>query len=158
MRIVVLSDTHGRIRNFEKIYRKQPGADLFLHLGDGNAEVEMMRGEHPNSAFVTVRGNCDFGSDEPDEKLMVLEGKRIFFTHGHRYMVKAYLDRFLERAREENADIALFGHTHIAFCEYLDGIYVMNPGSAERPRNGLPQFGIIDLTANGVAAYLSEIN
>lgn len=157
MRIVVLSDTHGRTTNFEKIYRKQREADLFLHLGDGNAEVEIMRVSHPKSAFVTVRGNCDIGSVEPTEKLMVLEGKRVFLTHGHRLSVKVNLDGLLETARAEHADIALFGHTHLPFCEYLDGIYVMNPGSAERPRRGPATFGMIDILETGIATHIAEV-
>ena len=157
MRIVVLSVTHGRVRNFKKIYQKQSRADLFIHLGDGGEEVDMMRVEHPRTAFVTVRGNCDYYSDEPYDKLMVLDAARVFLTHGHRYSVKSGLGALLEAARAQKADIALFGHTHTPFYEYSDGLHIMNPGSAERPRRGRPGFGIIDITKGGVVAFLAEL-
>ena len=153
MRIVVLADTHGRIRNFEKIVRTQPEADLFIHLGDGGDEVEKMRVEHPALAFVTIKGNCDFGSDEPPDKLMVLGEKRIFLSHGHKYYVKSGLDAFLKAAEAQEAEIALFGHTHQPYFEYINGVYVMNPGSAERPRQNRPSYGVIDITEGGVAAF-----
>ena len=158
MRIIVLSDTHGKIRNFRKIYLKQKDAYLFIHLGDGESEVVSMRTEYPNSSFMLVKGNCDFSSTEPEEKLIVLNNKRIYMTHGHKFNVKRCLDSFFETAMENRADIALFGHTHIPLCEYFNGMYVLNPGSAEFSRNGIPKFGIIDITDSGdTVAYLSDI-
>lgn len=157
MRLIVVSDTHGRTEQFERVFQKQSRADLFLHLGDGEADVEIMRGRHPESAFVTVRGNCDIWSAEPPEKLMELAGRRVFFTHGHTYSVKHGLDRFLEAARSRNADVALFGHTHLPLSEYRDGMYVVNPGSAGFPRSNTAKFAVIDLLESGVAAYLSDI-
>ncbi|MCL2539517.1 MAG: metallophosphoesterase [Oscillospiraceae bacterium] len=157
LRIVVLSDTHGRVRNFEKVVKKQPSASFFIHLGDGGAEVEIMRADHPRTAFVTVKGNCDFSSDEPYEKLMVMNEKRIFFTHGHQYSVKSGLSAFLSAAKARDADIALFGHTHQPYSEYADGVYIMNPGSAERPRRGRPSYGVIDVTDAGVFLFHVEL-
>lgn len=157
MRIIVLSDTHGRLRNFNKVYLKQSSADVFFHLGDGLDEVESMRNAHPAAAFVAVRGNCDYNSSEPSEKLLVLENKRFFLTHGHEYSVKSGLDKFIEKAKEQRADAAIFGHTHQSFLQYLDGMYILNPGSAERPRRGKAQFGVIDITGGALTVHLSNI-
>ena len=60
-------------------------------------------------------------------------------------------------ARKNGADILLYGHTHIAFTDYDDGLYIMNPGSCGRPREGLPSYGIIDITKAGVAMHTAEI-
>ena len=152
-----MSDTHGRIKNFEKIRLKQPGAELFIHLGDGLAEVDTMRANHPGSAFTAVRGNCDFSSSEPYEKLLVLEDKRIFLTHGHRYSVKSGLDRLMEAALLNRADVVLFGHTHQPYIKYQSGMHILNPGSAERPADAKPKFGIIDIINGCVSAHLSDI-
>ena len=157
MRIVVLSDTHGRTSNFERLWRKQQKADLFIHLGDGVAEVETMCALHRETAFVTVRGNCDFGSTEPTEKLMELEERRVFFTHGHRYGVKGGIGPLLAKGLDRNADVILFGHTHSSYCQYIDGVYVINPGSLEFPRDGRPSFGVIELASDGMYAFLRDL-
>ncbi|MFQ7716848.1 MAG: hypothetical protein ACLRIT_10360 [Blautia sp.] len=57
-----------------------------------------------------VPGNCDC-SQEPVERILLIEGKRILICHGHTFNVKAgYLN--LEYAAEERrVDAALFEHT-----------------------------------------------
>ena len=35
MRVVVLSDTHGRVERIKKVIEQQPQAELFIFLGDG---------------------------------------------------------------------------------------------------------------------------
>ena len=49
-------------------------------------------------------------------------------------------------AREEKADILLFGHTHNAMTYYEDGLYVMNPGSCS---GYMASYGYIDITDKG---------
>jgi putative phosphoesterase len=55
--------------------------------------------------------------------------------HGHRYSV--YYDRYrlIAAAAAANADVALFGHTHVPFSAQEGGIYLINPGSVGRPRS-----------------------
>ncbi|MFR3419646.1 MAG: metallophosphoesterase family protein [Eubacterium sp.] len=48
----------------------------------------------------------------------------------------------MPRPKRRNADIVLFGHTHNQYTEYLDGLYIMNPGSVGM--NG--DYGVIDIT------------
>ena len=42
MRIIVISDTHQYYRNFETIVLRNPDADMFLHLGDGESEYQLL--------------------------------------------------------------------------------------------------------------------
>ena len=49
-------------------------------------------------------------------------------------------------ARDEKADILLFGHTHQAVTEYYDGLYLMNPGSCHGYG---ASYGFIDITDKG---------
>ena len=104
-----------------------------------------------------VSGNCDWGTDKPDYDIIKFGGKTIFFTHGARFGVKGDLNIAKLFARKNEADILLFGHTHIAMTDYDDGLYVMNPGSCGRPREGLPSYGIIDITEAGIAMHTVEI-
>ena len=56
------------------------------------------------------------------------------------------------RARE--ADIVLYGHTHIAYTGYEDGLYILNPGTA-RPAGG--SYGMVDITPAGVVLNVVKV-
>ena len=81
-----------------------------------------------------VAGNNDFCSEYPKEKIVTIGKHRIFMTHGHKYRVGYGIDNLVYKAMENNADIVMFGHTHVPMVRYEDGIIVVNPGSATQPR------------------------
>ena len=93
----------------------------------------------------------------PTVGLEVLEGKRIFYTHGHTYGVKYGTSKLSEAARLNKYDIVLYGHTHIAKILYEDGIYIVNPGSCSSPREGRASYAVIDITENGIMPVIIEL-
>ena len=149
MRIVVLSDTHGDHYHLEQAVASQPKADLFIHLGDGERDLEEIAALFPEKKFEFVSGNCDFGSQTPHENELMAGGKRIFYTHGHQYHVKYGISGILDEGRRRKADIVLFGHTHVPLTFYEDGLYLMNPGSLGHPVEGKPTYGVVDITKGG---------
>jgi uncharacterized protein len=157
MRIVVISDTHGDLSDFELAINQQPRADLFIHLGDCERDVDDVKSVYPDKQFVVVSGNCDFGTITPPEDETVVCGKRIFYTHGHTYNVKYGYTSVVDEARRRRADILLFGHTHLPFSSYENGLYIMNPGSIGHPAQGGPSYGIIDITGAGVVLNIVEV-
>ncbi|WP_077369670.1 metallophosphoesterase family protein [Anaerosalibacter sp. Marseille-P3206] len=147
MRIFVVSDTHGRINEFVRYAKKLEKPDLIIHLGD-NVEDAYQIEKEMKVDTVVIRGNCDFVSNDIEsEKLLKIKDKNIFITHGNKYNVKYDLTRLLYKAEEVEADMVLFGHTHIPFIESEKyGIIVMNPGSPTLPRGSSDySFGIIDI-------------
>ncbi len=158
MRAVVFSDSHGDYDVLEKIMeRHKDNGDIFIHLGDGERELELIQYVYNDKKIYFVSGNCDWGTDRPDYDIITFAGKKIFFTHGARFGVKDDLNIVKLYARKNEADILLFGHTHVAMTEYDDGLYIMNPGSCKRPRSGGPSYGIIDITDAGIAMHTAEI-
>ncbi len=155
MRIIVVSDTHGSYDRLYKIVMSNiQTADAFIHLGDCVEECKNLISNFPNLAarFYFVKGNCDFGSDAPAFKIIdIIPGHRIFAAHGDRYGVDFDTNIIVKAAREQGCDIVLFGHTHVRFCSYEDGVYILNPGSASRPRDGKPaSYDFIDFTPAGI--------
>ncbi len=150
MRIVVFSDSHNNYFALRDIARVQTEADVFIHLGDGEREFEYLCTNFPFKELFCVRGNGDFGSLSPTERVLNLGGKKIFITHGHTYGVKRGLDDLKRRAREQEADIAMFGHTHLPYTAYEDGIHYLNPGSVSLPLRGAPSYGVVDITEAGI--------
>ena len=132
MKILVLSDSHSTL-SFMRRCIDAVKPDAVVHLGDHFDDGEAMREEYPCLRFYQVPGNCDRYRTPPHAREilnMPLYGVRIYMTHGHIHRVKQVLGLLLRDAREAKADIALFGHTHCAYCQQeSDGLWVMNPGS-----------------------------
>ena len=146
MRIIVISDTHGREYRVRDIIESQPEASALICLGDGVKNVEDIMEEYPNMGFFAVRGNCDSAPHLRDFDIINLGGKEILIAHGHTYGVKFGLESFINTACVLGVDIALYGHTHIADSTYLDGLYIINPGSVGKgnPKKSYATIDIVD--------------
>ena len=150
VRIAVFSDTHGDVDHMERAVRRER-PDLVLHLGDLCRDFEELQARMPRQTMQNVCGNCDGFSLTPDQRVLQVEGRRLLMTHGHRYHVKASYNSAVFAAREAQAEFLLFGHTHIPFCEELEGLWVLNPGSCQGRRG---TYGIIELSGGGVTCCI----
>ena len=132
-KVLVISDTHGRTKNLEKILPLVQPIDQLLHLGDVGNDVDYIEviAECP---CCFVAGNNDFYSTLPRERLIKLNGVPIFMTHGHYHYVNARKDIIRSVAVQREARIALFGHTHVPYLEETEGLLLANPGSLSLPR------------------------
>lgn len=157
MRIVVISDSHRRTGVIDKILSAQSTARHVFFLGDNTRDIEDFDILYPDKIFHIVSGNCDAFSLFPTVGLEVLGGKRILYTHGHTLSVKYGTQRLLEAAKQNNCQIALFGHTHISKVLYEDGIYCVNPGSVSSPREGRASYAVIDITDKGIMPIIIEV-
>lgn len=129
MKIAVFSDTHKHINGvLRTIVREHP--DLILHLGDHYADAQRIHEQFPEIPMEAVPGNCDYAPSLDETKLLEYEGFRLMITHGHRYSVKYQLDSLLNAAYFQQANLVLFGHTHRALHTVVEGIHLINPGSA----------------------------
>lgn len=154
MRILVVSDTHGSDSDLRRALLAQPKAEVVVHLGDGEAELERAKHSFPEKMFLQVRGNCDWGSALPAAGEYTVDGVKIFYTHGHLYGVKSGLYSAVCAARERGAQVLLFGHTHNALTDYDEGLYLMNPGSLSGWK---PTYGTLDLTPSGIVTNIVNL-
>ncbi|NMM63237.1 metallophosphoesterase [Clostridium sp. P21] len=144
MVIGVISDTHRYVWVIENAIKKLENVDVLIHLGDNVQDVTEIK-KYYKGEIINVKGNCDFSVDVPGEKMQVIGGKKVFITHGHRYDVKYDLSRIRYKAMEMEADIVLFGHTHVSKIAYEDGIWFVNPGSPGVPRDGFNSVATIEI-------------
>ncbi len=126
-RILVFSDSHGYLDHIREILKKEK-PDMIIHLGDCVRDVYELRKEFPEHTIEYVKGNCDI-VQEPEEKLLLIEGKKVLICHGHTYQVKSGYLNIEYGAKEKQADAVLFGHTHQAFYNHHNGLVMLNPGS-----------------------------
>lgn len=139
MNILVISDTHRDPRRINKVLEQEKEIDLVFHLGDFQGGLDYIE-EACGKPVKAVRGNCDFGSDQPDERIEELAGHSFFLTHGHRYGVNYDLTELEEVARACGTDVAIFGHIHKpVFEKKEDGFLILNPGSLTQPRQYPPE-------------------
>lgn len=160
MRIIVMSDSHGSYRAVESIIMRNTDAEWFIHLGDGERELDRFVINHPELAMklIHVAGNCDSNSLSPSTFVLPLLDHKIFAAHGHMFNVGWSLDGIKKAAVENGCDIILFGHTHVRFQHYEDGIYFMNPGSAALPRDSQKaSFGCIDVSEAGIIMNIADV-
>lgn len=157
MRILVISDSHRKTNVIDKILESQSEAQHVFFLGDNVLDIEDFEFLYPEKKFHLVCGNCDFASVIQAVGLEVINGKRIFYTHGHSYSVKYGITRLKEVAKQNSYDIVLFGHTHISQVLYEDGIYFVNPGSCSNAREGHNSYAVIDIAENGIMPIIIEV-
>ena len=133
MKVLIVSDTHGKDENLEETVLRETPFDYFIHCGDVEGREIFMEAlvECP---CTIVSGNNDFFSDLPREVMIQLEGHRILVTHGHYYGVSMGLYGVLDEGKARECQVVLFGHTHRPVEETEEGILLLNPGSLSYPR------------------------
>ncbi|UCF19244.1 MAG: metallophosphoesterase family protein [Gemmatimonadota bacterium] len=140
LRIGVISDTHGLLRN--EVYGAFKGVDEILHAGDvGDAgilhELEVIAPVH------AVYGNVDgweLRKDLPETLEMERLGRKIAMIHGHQWATPQVPD-LIERFA--GAAVVIFGHTHRPLVQQVGGTLVVNPGSAGHRRFSLPVSAVL---------------
>ena len=113
-KILVVSDTHGRVTRVRWLLRHET-ADALFFLGDGLYDLEQALTQErlqPPYPMYRVRGNCDIGYPDPAEGLAPFGGVLFFYTHGHLYNAKSSYEPLLEAGAARGAEVALSGHTH----------------------------------------------
>ena len=153
---VILSDSHGRstkaLSRLEPLFAEN---DYIIHLGDGSSDMRQIFSKYPEKVY-TCRGNCDLFAYGEDEVIIEVEGISLLCCHGHKYGVKGGLEKLAAAAKAKNCDVALYGHTHIANIQTVDGVLCICPGALSsyiEPsycylvlHNGKPTATIVPLT------------
>ncbi len=130
--LLIVSDTHGSKRGLETLAPLLAENDYLVHLGDGVGDVRELTAEYPDKVELCA-GNCDFFSPLPQEGVLEVESTRIFYCHGHKYGVKRDLYALAQAAKAKDCTVALYGHTHIARVDEIDGVTLINPGTFRAP-------------------------
>jgi hypothetical protein len=133
MRLVVFGDTHVPSRESsipDWVVDFVRDADHVVHTGDFDAESSYRAVRELVPDVTAVAGNMDPASlDLPEVEVFEREGVRFAVTHGTG-PVESYRERVVDVGREHDADVVLSGHTHEVLDETVDGIRLLNPGSA----------------------------
>lgn len=129
MRVLIVSDTHGRHTSLDRALKEAGDIDMFIHLGDVEGGEDYIEAVVECEKHM-IRGNNDFFSYLPAEEEFWIGKKKVFITHGHSYYVSMETEQIREEGAARNADIIMFGHTHRPYFEERDGITVIKSGKS----------------------------
>ncbi len=154
MKILVVSDTHGKDRALEYVLKKTGKPDMLIHCGDVEGSEDYIRALADCPVHM-VAGNNDFFSDLDREEEFFIGNYRVWLTHGHNYGVSMGTEFIKEEARSRNVQIVMFGHTHRPCLEQEENLTVLNPGSLSYPRQERrePSYLLMDMDEKGKIQY-----
>lgn len=136
----------------DSIYESRFSNDVVARLRDRNAHV--VQGNHEEVFFspagTAAREHPDNDPDllaylaaQPPSRLVTLGGVRLLLVHSTPWEPRgSYVyphSRTLSRFADADADVVLYGHTHVQMVRHVGGVLVVNPGSAgaaQDPANG----------------------
>ena len=134
-RVLLMSDTHVPSRAARLppwVDDLLPEVDHVVHAGDFDSPEAYDRIDERASDLTAVRGNTDpYSLSLPRVATLDVEGIRFVVTHGDG-PTHSYRDRVAETAaaNAEGETVGVSGHTHAIHDERVDGIRLLNPGSA----------------------------
>jgi uncharacterized protein len=131
MKLGIISDTHGFLD--PKIPRLFAGVEHILHAGDIGPDGIVV-GLESVAPVTAVLGNTDSSPTFRLTEVATLAGRK-FLVH-HIVNPRGLTDELRLRIARERPDAVIFGHTHTAFSETIDGVLYLNPGYAGKPKFG----------------------
>jgi putative phosphoesterase len=178
--VLIISDSHGNVPALTAVLSWaqapsgiSPSAFIAaIFLGDGENDLGPASAQTGFALpWYKVQGNGDHGFSTPASMILEIpqsktgkeanfglssrnpdtsSSRKIFLTHGNHYRVETGYEALASAAHANGAEAALFGHTHVPFCATLDGIFLLNPGSIDRPRSRIgPSFAVLDCPPSG---------
>lgn len=148
MKVVFTSDAHGDKASLMRIYNQEQNADAFIDVGDSCLDSEEIR------PFISVKGNCDY-CFYPISRILYFEGWRVFLTHGAQMSIQT----MVSLAKSHGCSVLVYGHTHKVDNRIVDSVYVINPGSISRPRDGYTgTYMVIDFSENDIIINKKEVD
>ena len=150
MKLLIISDTHGKEDNFDKVLKIEKDIDMLIHLGDlqgADAYISVMT----KCPCYMVAGNNDFHTTLKNELFVDIPGHRVMLTHGHYYYVNYGYEKLIVGAKAKGADMVMFGHTHRPLELVEDDVVLINPGSLSYPRQEgrIPTYMIMNVEDDG---------
>jgi putative phosphoesterase len=148
MKVGIVSDSHGNTNALDAMLQHPAAVDVeaWLFAGDIAMDAEYLE-MVTDLPVIKVAGNNDWPMSRLEDTVIAqLGGHRILLTHGHLYGVGFSTQNLVLAAAEQAADIAIYGHTHVAVEENIGDVLIVNPGSIARPRDAANgSFMVMDL-------------
>lgn len=159
-RMAVISDTHGKSLDVlpQEIYDEVVAADIVVHCGDFDRLPLLNQLRQVSKRFIGVYGNIDsidIRAELPQKAVFEVEGRRIGVIHPHWGGPPFGIEEAIAREFED-VDMILFGHTHDACYQTIEGVIFLNPGQAYRSFREPASVGIVTVGPGGIQADIKS--
>ena len=131
IKVGVISDTHGKL--LPGVTKAFKNVDRILHAGDID-KPELLAALERIAPTTAVQGNMDsedYFHSLRKQTTVQLGAITALIVHDITRLPSLML-------QESDISLIISGHTHRSHWEQIDGIYLLNPGSASSPRGGGP--------------------
>lgn len=163
MKIGVISDTHipsVTDKLPDRVFAEFRGADLILHAGD-LVSLSVLDSLGTLAKVEAVCGNMDHldvCAALPAKRIVEAGKFRIGLTHGFG-APGGLLDWVKRQFADERVDAIVFGHSHHAMNEVIDGVLYFNPGTAtDRRFSHELSIGMLDVDEQGVTGRIIPLS
>jgi len=164
MKIVIISDSHGNVKNFKKVidWAEKQNVQTVLHCGDiGSLESLKESLSGFKGEFFGVLGNMDkdFKTEineynkiirvkvEQDILEKEIKNRKIAITH--------FPDIAKKLAQSGKIDVVFYGHTHRPWDEKIGDTHMINPGELAG-QFYKPSFAVYDLETGNLELKILE--
>jgi len=153
VKIGVISDTHDFLDT--RVKDLFAGVDHILHAGDVGTVWITFQLEQI-APVTAVIGNTDFDLSFKETEVVTLAGRKFMVHH----IVNPHTpDETLRRQlAKHRPDVVVFGHTHKAFDQTVNGTRFLNPGYAGRPKFNQPRtVAVLDCNDADISAEFRSL-
>ncbi len=158
MKLIVISDTHSETLP-SQLWEDIKKSDLIIHVGDfcDIGIYKKLEGLKPIRAVYGNMDGLDLRGVLPRKAVFKCEGVTIGLFHG-----EGGPDNLMERVKaafeKEKVALVIFGHSHQAFNELINGVRYFNPGSpTDTTRAAFRSYGIVTIAGDSVAGSIVKI-
>lgn len=162
MKIVILSDTHIPTYNDKlpaKVFAELSDADLILHAGD-IVEMSLIEELKKIAPVKAVQGNMDSLEAKQllPQKEIITAGKiKIGLVHGWGPPL-GLRERVVEAFHGSNVRVIVFGHSHNAINEEINGVLFINPGSpTDKIFAPFKSYAVLEVNGDKIEAKIVKI-
>lgn len=148
MKIGLLSDTHTKKGRSQKVidHLKQEGAEFLIHAGDIVKPEILEQLKTSGLRYVAVYGNNDAALHEYHDKYNLVQEPHYFKLSGVKFKLM-HLPFYMSA----DAEVVIFGHTHVFECDFKTKTLFLNPGETcarEKPFSSCAMLEITDTMFN----------
>jgi len=165
MKILVISDSHGEKDNILEVSKiaKEENVSKVIHLGDDYDDTDFLVEEGIGiekvpgvfSAYYTE-------NDISNRKVIEIEGWKFLLTHTKEKHEKDLPGDVSPEnmVKTGQADIVLYGHTHIPTIAKEGNVYLINPGhlKAEDNKGYQPSYAMLNIEKDKIDVVLKRLN
>ena len=151
MRIGVVSDTHNNLGNVREIVRlfNEAGVVRVVHTGDITQAKTLDVLAGLDAPLYGVYGNNDVERETLDASAarhaFVFRDPPLQLDWNGRRIVVVHDPWELRQLPDDEPDLILHGHTHMARCERQHRTLIFNPGECAGHMQGYNAIGVVDL-------------